>query len=109
MSQSRMPQTMTEVDDFRKTINQASIEAIFQFAMHRDFHGIGVERLNAIGLFEADQNLQGGEGERLCCVNDWTAGAVPAGRGVNAALTTEGLFPGPCKDRRPDAEYPHAG
>jgi hypothetical protein len=30
-----MPQTMTEVDDFRKTINQASIEAIFQFAMHR--------------------------------------------------------------------------
>jgi len=26
---------MTEVDDFRKTINQASIEAIFQFAMHR--------------------------------------------------------------------------
>jgi hypothetical protein len=29
-----MPQTMTEVDDFRKTINQASIEAIFQFAMH---------------------------------------------------------------------------
>ena len=49
-----------------------------QNEMVRDFHGIGVERLNVIGLFEADQNLQGGEGERLCCVNDWTAGAVPA-------------------------------
>ena len=73
-----------------------------------DFHGIGVERLNVIGLFEADQNLQGGEGERLCRVNDWTAGAVPAGRGVNAPRTTEGLFPGPCKDCRPDAEDPHA-
>jgi hypothetical protein len=60
--------------------------------MVRDFHGIGVERLNVIGLFEADQNLQGGEGERLCRVNEWTAGAVPAGRGVYAALTAEGLF-----------------
>ena len=30
--------------------------------MVRDFHGIGVERLNVIGLLEADQNLQGGEG-----------------------------------------------
>ena len=68
-----------------------------------------MKRLNIIGLFEADQNLQGGEGERLRRVNDWTAGAVPAGRGVHAALTAEGLFPGPCKDRRPDAEDPHAG
>ena len=56
-----------------------------------------------------EQNLQGGEGQRLCGVNDRTAGAVPAGRGVHAALTAEGLFPGPCKDRRPDAEDPHAG
>ena len=77
--------------------------------MVRDFHGIGVERLNVIGLLEADQNFQGGEGERLCGVNDWTAGAVPAGRGVHAALTAKGLFPGPCKDSRPDSEDPHAG
>jgi hypothetical protein len=53
--------------------------------MVRDFDGIGIKRLNVIGLFEADQNLQGGEGKRLCRVNDWTAGAVPAGRGVHAA------------------------
>jgi len=50
-----------------------------QNEMVRDFHGIRIKGLNVIGLFEADQNLQGGEGERLCCVNDWTAGAVPAG------------------------------
>jgi hypothetical protein len=80
-----------------------------QNEMVRDFHGIGVEGLNVIGLFEADENLQGSEGERLCCVNDWTAGAVPPGRGVHAALTAEGLFPGACKDRCPDAEDPHAG
>jgi hypothetical protein len=36
-----------------------------QNEMVRDFHGTGIKRLNVIGLFEADENLQGGEGERL--------------------------------------------
>ena len=80
-----------------------------QNEMVRDFHGIGVERLSISGLFEADQNLQGGEGERLCSVDDWTAGAVPAGRGVHTALSAEGFLPSPCKDGRADAEDPHAG
>ncbi len=52
---------MTEVDDFRKTINQASIEAIFQFAMHtgtqREFmarvHAKLLERLSAGEIIHA--------------------------------------------------------
>ncbi len=73
-----------------------------------DFHGKGMERLNVVGLFEADQNLQRGEGQRLCGVNNGAAGGVPASRGVNPTLTAEGLFPGPRKERRTDAEDPHA-
>ena len=54
---------MTEVDDFRKTINQASIEAIFQFAMHR-LQSVYLTRVGA-GLASALFGLIGHEVSRV--------------------------------------------
>ncbi len=73
-----------------------------------DFRGIGINGLDVIRLFEADQDLKGSERERLRRVNDRVACYVPAGRGVQATFAAESFFPGTCEDRCPNAERPHA-